>query len=134
MKHRIVPVEPTEKQWIAGREPVAYRDGGFYRPKDMAVPAWQKNPEGDVETDPSKGATAVHVYRAMLSAAEPFEWPEEAVEAAAKAAYEERKAILETRGSWECEWDNLYLADRDRMVQGMRTGLKAALKVVEGRE
>ena len=32
------------------------------------VPAWQMNPDGTVETDTSKGTTAVHVWRAMIAA------------------------------------------------------------------
>lgn len=65
----LVPVEPTEAMWDAGRDPVMYRDMNHYRPKDSPVPAWQIGPSGKVETDTSKGTTAVHVWRAMLAAA-----------------------------------------------------------------
>jgi hypothetical protein len=66
---KLVPVEPTEAMWDAGREPVMYRDMNHYRLPDMPTPAWQIGPTGKVETDTSKGTTAVHVWRAMLAAA-----------------------------------------------------------------
>lgn len=65
----LVPREPTEAMWTAGRAPVMYRDMKFYRPPGLEVPAWQINPDGTVETDTSKGTTAVHVWRAMIAAA-----------------------------------------------------------------
>lgn len=63
-----VPVEPTEAMWTAGRDPVMYRDLRHYRPTDEPAPAWQIAPDGEVETDKSKGTTAVHVWRAMIAA------------------------------------------------------------------
>jgi hypothetical protein len=64
----LVPLEPTEAMWDAGRDPVMYRDLNHYRLPDMPVPAWQIGPTGKVETDTSKGTTAVHVWRAMIAA------------------------------------------------------------------
>ena len=55
MKHRIVPVEPTEKQLAATCTP---------------------QPDN---------ARAAYIYATMLSAAPPFKWPEEAVLVAALA-------------------------------------------------
>ncbi len=66
---QLVPVEPTEAMWSAGRDPVMFRELKHYRPASLPVPAWQRNPDGTVEKDTSKGTTAVHVWRAMLAAA-----------------------------------------------------------------
>ena len=69
----MVPREPTEAMWSAGREPVLHRDMGHWPvlfPSEVGeCPAWQINPEtGKAELDTSKGTTAVHVWRAMLAA------------------------------------------------------------------
>lgn len=67
---KLVPVEPTEEMWTAGRDPVMFRDLGFHVPESIAAPTWRINPKsGKVETDRSKGTTAVHVWRAMIAAA-----------------------------------------------------------------
>lgn len=67
---QLVPVEPTEEMWTAGRDPVMYRDLDFKVPECMASPPWRIHPAtGKVELDQSKGTTAVHVWRAMLAAA-----------------------------------------------------------------
>lgn len=67
---KLVPVEPTEEMWTAGRDPIMYRDVKFHVPESMEAPPWRINPAtGKVERDQSKGTTAVHVWRAMLAAA-----------------------------------------------------------------
>lgn len=70
----LVPLEPTEDMWTAGRDPVMHRDLNHKPalfPCDAGeCPAWQRNPKtGNPELDTSKGTTAVHVWRAMLAAA-----------------------------------------------------------------
>jgi hypothetical protein len=67
---KLVPIEPTEEMWTAGRDPIMYRDMGYKVPAAMEAPPWRVNPTtGEVEKDQSKGTTAVHVWRAMLAAA-----------------------------------------------------------------
>lgn len=65
---QLVPIEPTEQMWDAGRDPIMFRELGHFR-HEQEIPAWQRGPDGTVETDKSKGTTAVHVWRAMIAAA-----------------------------------------------------------------
>jgi hypothetical protein len=66
---KLVPIEPTEEMWTAGRDPILYRDMQFKVPECMKAPPWRINPDtGNVELDQSKGTTAVHVWRAMIAA------------------------------------------------------------------
>lgn len=65
---QLVPIEPTEQMWDAGRDPIMFRELGHFR-HGQEIPAWQRGPGGTVETDKSKGTTAVHVWRAMIAAA-----------------------------------------------------------------
>ncbi|OQS42301.1 hypothetical protein [Chromobacterium haemolyticum] len=65
---QLVPIEPTEQMWDAGRDPIMFRELGHFR-YGGEIPAWQRGPDGTVETDKSKGTTAVHVWRAMIAAA-----------------------------------------------------------------
>lgn len=67
---KLVPVEPTEEMWTAGRDPIMFRDVKYHVPAEMEAPPWRINPAtGEVERDKSKGTTAVHVWRAMVTAA-----------------------------------------------------------------
>lgn len=74
----------------------------------------------------------IAVYTAMLSAAPPFEWPEEAVEAAAKAycnanPYAPDASAPVSRGMEQMQaWES--------RAQYIRAALNAALKVLEGRD
>lgn len=70
----LVPREPTEAMWAAGRDPVMHRDLGhkpaIFPSHPEPVCAWQLNPTTrEPELDTSKGTTAVHVWRAMIAAA-----------------------------------------------------------------
>lgn len=66
---KLVPIEPTEEMWTAGRDPIMYRDVGYKVLASMEAPPWRINPAtGEVEKDQSKGTTAVHVWRAMIAA------------------------------------------------------------------
>ncbi|MGR2662436.1 hypothetical protein ACUXVY_12665 [Chromobacterium haemolyticum] len=65
---QLVPIEPTEQMWDAGRDPIMFRELGHFL-HGGEIPAWQHGPDGTVETDKSKGTTAVHVWRAMIAAA-----------------------------------------------------------------
>lgn len=65
---QLVPIEPTEQMWDAGRDPIMFRELGHFR-HGKEIPAWQIGTDGTVETDKSKGTTAVHVWRAMIAAA-----------------------------------------------------------------
>jgi hypothetical protein len=98
MTHRIVPAEPTDEM-LATLGPL---DG--------------------------YSNVAAKYYHAMLSAAPPFVWPEEAVEAAAAAIYGS-----EMHGSWAWEYQrNNELKNRFR--KKATAALNAALKVLEGRD
>lgn len=64
----VVPVEPTEEMWTAGRDPVMFRDVKLYPGYLDGTEKWNVGPDGKKETDTSKGTTAVHVWRAMIGA------------------------------------------------------------------
>ena len=99
---QLVPVEPTEAMWSAGRDPVMFRELKHYRPASLPVPAWQRNPDGTVEKDTSKGTTAVHVWRAMLAAA-----PRPAPAEPQPAAQQEPLCMCKDRALSACpgEWE-----------------------------
>lgn len=61
----LAPMEPDEEMWTEGRDPIMYRDLGDYRPASFDVPAWQREPDGSINHDKSKGTAAVRVWRAM---------------------------------------------------------------------
>lgn len=61
----LAPMEADEAMWTEGRDPIMYRDLGDYRPVSVEVPAWQREPDGEVNHDKSKGTAAVRVWRAM---------------------------------------------------------------------
>lgn len=100
MKHRIVPVEPTNTQILSGGISIA-----------------ETNARGDRAT----AVSAKWAYQHMMAAAEPFEWPEEAVD----AAYSFFEVFVDQQE--EQGWDFTDL--RNFVVEA----LNAALKVVEGR-
>lgn len=69
----MVPKEPTEAMWTAGREPLLFRDAPF--PEMMMARQWFHADKDAAPREPDghapKGSWAVWVYRAMLAAAPP---------------------------------------------------------------
>lgn len=68
--HAVVPAEPTEDMWTAGRNPLLYRDAGHFDKAYIAKikPVWFSPEIDGTSGHTAKGDTAVWVWRAMLAA------------------------------------------------------------------
>lgn len=76
-------------------------------------------------------STAAYCYTAMLSAAPPFVWPEEAVEAASRAGNPKAWELIDNPPKNISSHRDVI---RESEINAMNRALNAALKVLEGRD
>lgn len=85
-------------------------------------PTWEMN---------SKPSEYYQYYRAMLSSAPPFVWPEEAVEAASRAGNPKAWELIDNPPKNISSHRDVI---RESEINAMNRALNAALKVLEGRD